>query len=91
MENNIQQQILEELEIRSLYFKLNEKALQRSLKIWNKHYQNNLSKPLGTIILLKKIRVKNNFLFEICFLSFSIRKGKTDFEKLKIESFFFEL
>jgi hypothetical protein len=64
MENTIQQQILEELEIRSLYFKLNEKALQRSLKIWNKHYQNNLSKPLGTIILLKKIRVKNNFLFD---------------------------
>jgi hypothetical protein len=64
MKNNIQQQILEELEIRSLYFKLNEKALQRSLKIWNKHYQNNLSKPLGTIILLKKIRVKNIFLFD---------------------------
>ena len=61
MENKIQQ-ILEDLEISSLRYRLIEKRLIRSIKVWNNHYKSNISKPLGSYILIKKIRIRKESL-----------------------------
>ena len=64
MRNNIQQQIIEELEIRSLRYRLLEKKLIRNISIWEKHYKNNSTTELGAYILMKKIRVMKGNLHD---------------------------
>jgi hypothetical protein len=64
MENLIQQQIIEEFEIRLLGYRLLEKKLIRSIKIWETHYKKNTSKNVGLFILMKKIRPKKEKLYD---------------------------